>query len=681
MANTTVYPFGTGGSLPSSVGIVNDPFTGGADKAFSAEQGKTLNESLNSLSEIDLSSLTEYGAFITDGDKWAIDYQNYKGKFLHVNPGEKYVIKGNETNSSLCAILKDSTRSSNSSVLYANGQGRFVVGKNEFCSVVIPADGFVLYFSTYSTMDLTPSSIVLIESRYTKREADELIQLEIDLADYPAISAYPTKEGTWIKNNSKYPYYGVFIPCKGGDRFNVTSIATSGVYYSFLKSNNTSASADWADGYSGIAPPWTRIGFSTINAPSDAKYLYLVASWDGMTSSVLPSSIYKVSNVYSATPSIEVNTFPTVLKIGESQKVLYTRDNVLIKYGTENDVDYIYFSDDLGETWTTLENTFGDITHIHLFATGTVLFCTRQAAYYTKDFVNVNQATVYDYDGSTTVPSGTRFYSIPKPHKERTYIDGNEWHMFWDYVIVTRQPRCWYSNDDGKTVRCAFAFGAQTLNGATVPARHVHDFQYNKYDGKFYCFTGDSVSECHVLRGTLSDGNISWEKLKTGGEYKLVSIDFDEGNFYAVTDYTESSLADKKGIIRCPIGSIDFDNFNYLFHATSTMMGNAALDCYFCDKNGWRVCGTDYRGGPKTLIAKNNWNLVWVDNSKQYRFWTMMGPNDNGDIYCHLSSTGIGGGSVSGEDWLKLNMKSFNLTEAMRNSGAKDFCDYKISKY
>ena len=44
MANKTVYPFGTGGQLPSSIGIINDLTTGGANKALSAEQGKVLNE-------------------------------------------------------------------------------------------------------------------------------------------------------------------------------------------------------------------------------------------------------------------------------------------------------------------------------------------------------------------------------------------------------------------------------------------------------------------------------------------------------------------------------------------------------------------------------------------------------------------------------------------------------------
>ena len=42
MANKTVYPFGTGGRLPSGVGIIDDLTTGGADKALSAEQGKYI---------------------------------------------------------------------------------------------------------------------------------------------------------------------------------------------------------------------------------------------------------------------------------------------------------------------------------------------------------------------------------------------------------------------------------------------------------------------------------------------------------------------------------------------------------------------------------------------------------------------------------------------------------------
>ena len=46
MANKTVYPYGTEGRLPSSIGLVNDLITGGVDKALTAEQGKIIGEQL-----------------------------------------------------------------------------------------------------------------------------------------------------------------------------------------------------------------------------------------------------------------------------------------------------------------------------------------------------------------------------------------------------------------------------------------------------------------------------------------------------------------------------------------------------------------------------------------------------------------------------------------------------------
>lgn len=68
MANTTVYPFGTDGSLPSSVGIINDLVTGGVDKALSAQQGVVLNERITSVmnSGLGVIEVDEDGIFFVD---------------------------------------------------------------------------------------------------------------------------------------------------------------------------------------------------------------------------------------------------------------------------------------------------------------------------------------------------------------------------------------------------------------------------------------------------------------------------------------------------------------------------------------------------------------------------------------------------------------------------------------
>lgn len=73
MTNKTVYPYGTGGSLPSNIGIINDITTGGADKALSAEMGKKLGEEMNMVTfeeELPLSPNT-VGYYIKNDGTWA----------------------------------------------------------------------------------------------------------------------------------------------------------------------------------------------------------------------------------------------------------------------------------------------------------------------------------------------------------------------------------------------------------------------------------------------------------------------------------------------------------------------------------------------------------------------------------------------------------------------------------
>lgn len=49
MSNQTIYPYGTDGELPSSIGLINDLVTGGVDKALTAEQGKILKNIIDSI--------------------------------------------------------------------------------------------------------------------------------------------------------------------------------------------------------------------------------------------------------------------------------------------------------------------------------------------------------------------------------------------------------------------------------------------------------------------------------------------------------------------------------------------------------------------------------------------------------------------------------------------------------
>lgn len=63
MASSTIYPYGTGGHMPSNIGIINDLTTGGVNKALSAEMGKYIGRKIGYL---DMSECEEEGLLLVD---------------------------------------------------------------------------------------------------------------------------------------------------------------------------------------------------------------------------------------------------------------------------------------------------------------------------------------------------------------------------------------------------------------------------------------------------------------------------------------------------------------------------------------------------------------------------------------------------------------------------------------
>lgn len=93
MANQTIYPYGTGGQLPSSIGIINDLTTGGADKALSAEMGKQLGPLDDLVADVTNVTEVEFTA-----------NSRYKNHYLSV--GSSYVGADNESNNNYnCASV------------------------------------------------------------------------------------------------------------------------------------------------------------------------------------------------------------------------------------------------------------------------------------------------------------------------------------------------------------------------------------------------------------------------------------------------------------------------------------------------------------------------------------------------------------------------------------------------
>ena len=107
MASKTIYPYGAGGQLPSSIGIINDLVTGGADKALSAEQGKVIGnllyEEYYTAKDLSLYSLNN---FSLGASGWNNAGQH---KAVPVTPGDKVrlSVSSTSTNGGFYGLVTD----------------------------------------------------------------------------------------------------------------------------------------------------------------------------------------------------------------------------------------------------------------------------------------------------------------------------------------------------------------------------------------------------------------------------------------------------------------------------------------------------------------------------------------------------------------------------------------------
>lgn len=640
---------------------------------------------------IDINRYSSVHVWRTDSS-WV---NTYTGKFIPVTPKAFYAITANAENDSLCCFTQDNTANPS----FATGSSRVTISANQTRTLTAPYDAMFLWISDtasvvrlpqsieeYETVSITSIAEIMPSIKLLIKETPNLLPLPkempntIDTNNYQAIHIGPAGDGVWRATSG---WYGKFVPINGHTHIYMEAGNAEMTYCLLTDGSHASGqNVSYAEGYSGNGRRIQANTSVTVEIPSGASFLYYFATKDNYTTSNEPEKIILLGEIVcrDELDDSSSNKFPTYIEFGENEGVMYTIDNFIMKHIYENEVEYLCFSTDLGENWIQVENTFDTrITHAHYFVDGTLLMCTPTKCYWTKDFQTFTESVVYDYDGSLFQPeSGTRFYNIPKFKENRTFVNNEEWHLWGDYIITTTKPRLWYTKDNGRTIRAAYAFGLSSIDGTVYSARHIHAFEYNPFDEHFYAFTGDSATECHIIKGQYNNGTWTWEHIVTGALWKLTSPVFFKGYFAAVTDYTDSSLSEKKGLIRCPVNAISEENICYLFKATSSMMGNAALSGYIYDKNGWRVMTCDYLGGNKVLMAKNNYDFTWVYNTNGKRMSSFIGPNANGDVYVFYRNVGA---SVSGEDWLRINGNTFNFTKAIRDAGAKNFFDYRITDF
>lgn len=157
MANSTVYPFGPDGQLPSGISIVNDFTTGGADKAASAETVKVLYNTMNGLErevdvELDVTGAARHNYMINSTGKWAAASSGEQCVLLNIVGVTKITVTMDGSNGSV-ALLKDANNMAGGNTPhYATGESaRRVINNGNSLSVVPPEDATILYVTVHTS--------------------------------------------------------------------------------------------------------------------------------------------------------------------------------------------------------------------------------------------------------------------------------------------------------------------------------------------------------------------------------------------------------------------------------------------------------------------------------------------------------------------------------------------------
>lgn len=317
MANKTVYPYGTEGRLPSAIGIVNDRKTGGADKAWSAEQGKLACQDIDKNTEdifemfskdINLDSYSEQtGWFINNQSTWThvtgTSASNYGCKLIPITPGRRYRVYTHTTNQAI-AILASDSMVANSSPDFCNGyNARIFVTLGTVYDFIAPEDAAYLYMTTKSSGNAQDGTAKYSEGENPKVGQDlTTLQSEVNIINSQAYGEDTPVTDRWIiLSSGKWAYTStanaqmcVLIPIVPGEKYRVIAEKTKGQPFALLASD-TKADNTMADFCDGEARRLLNAGETyDFTAPQDAAFCYLTrrsASGDFAGYLAIPKSI------------------------------------------------------------------------------------------------------------------------------------------------------------------------------------------------------------------------------------------------------------------------------------------------------------------------------------------------------------------------------------------------------
>lgn len=299
MANKTVYPFGPGGTLPSSIGVINDLTTGGVDKALSAEQGKLIGARLDNLEQdgagdfgmasrkINLSRYpvnTYSGWYINSSNEWVKGTTGVNNCVLvPLNPGQQYKVYGGTTGTTLALLASGSMVNGGTPDFCTGHTGRTSISADDVYEFTAPEDAAYLYMLVRASSTNKTSYIRTVDidtEGILPKLVDEITKINSKPIDLSSLSAtngrFINSANEWEANNVHPEYYEIyFIQVTPGDKYVLFGNNTGGVF-ALLK--NKTVSVGNRPNYCTAFPERISLGAGmclSITAPEDAAYIYV----------------------------------------------------------------------------------------------------------------------------------------------------------------------------------------------------------------------------------------------------------------------------------------------------------------------------------------------------------------------------------------------------------------------
>ena len=335
MANSTVYPYGTGGSLPSSIGLINDLKTGGANKALAAQQGVVLSDMITTRN-LSVAPDTDKIGYAFNSSGAVVSLSGYGIATIPLKKGQWIKIYGGslKTGTSYSAICFSADGTTWTPLFYGSSSSsrwyHIQAQEDGFVGVCISSSGKV----TFSYEDnITPE---------LNAEQTEIIATDVCL--FTMESGTNNKNFSWSKSST---YKGIQIALVG--RSDITTffplINTScsparmiglkgGVV---VRTTNTSGDMVGTDNVLGkilkVAPSF-KSGIDTVYWTFQKNDGYEDADYDAFGIVNTYNQTQEFNNIYSASPFIYENYFPVgaILKYRSGQVYKVVKDKAANSY-------------------------------------------------------------------------------------------------------------------------------------------------------------------------------------------------------------------------------------------------------------------------------------------------------------------------------------------------------------